>query len=122
MASLPNYVHIQLDGLVYRQQSALLRTEMESGPPKQAKFKSRVMVEQDMTLFIQSKANYTSFMTWFNTDISYGADWFTYTSPLTGNTISARIKGGTINSATPLDPNLEFWKIQVTLEQWSDTA
>ena len=118
MATFPNYANILIDSYSTNRESALIRTEMESGPPKQAKIKSRVMVSHNVQIYINSKADYLSFQTWFADDISQGADWFDFVDPISGSTIQARFVGGEL-TASPLSAKLEQWKISAKLESWS---
>lgn len=118
MATFPSYADILIDSYSVNRESALLRSEMESGPPKQAKIKSRVMITHNVQIYIATKANYLSFQTWFSNDISEGADWFDFTDPISGSTIQARFVGGEL-TASPLSAKLEQWKISAKLESWS---
>ena len=118
---LPDYVTVGFDGFTVSQESALLRTDMEAGPPKQARIKSRVMVTRSVVLKVGTKQHYNDFMTWFNTTLKYGADWFTWTDPISGNSQEVRFKGGEI-TAKALNPHLTHWEINATLENWSATA
>jgi hypothetical protein len=119
MAALPAYAQILFDGYSVTKESALLRTEMESGPPKQAKVKSRVMVTHKVNFYLDSRANYQAFETWYANDISYGADWFDYPDPISGNTVQARFKNGGYDSS-PMSANMDQWKISAQIEMWSE--
>lgn len=117
MATLPAYVKILREGYAERRESALLRTEMESGPPRQAKVKSLVMVQRPVQLQIDTGANYALFITWYGTTINEGADWFDYTDPVSAGTLSARFVGGGF-SAVPLGAASGPWRISATIETW----
>ena len=121
MPSLPSYVTVSFDGFSVKQDSALLRSEMESGPPKQAKIKSRVMIVSEVTFILSSRVNYQYFMTWFNTTLQYGSLWFDWVNPISEQTEQVRIKGGDI-SATPVNSTFTHWNIKASLESWSSTA
>ena len=117
-ATLPSYVKIHASGFGEERESALIRTEMESGPPKQAKVRSRVMVNRPVNLLVSSKADYLTFITWFGSTINQGADWFNFTDPVDGTTKLARIKNGDIKArqgGTLTGP----WLINCVLETWS---
>lgn len=118
MATFPTYAAIRFDGYGEEPESAVLRTDMETGPAKQLKTKSRVMVSVSANIYIGSKANYSSFLSWFKTDINRGTDWFTWTNPVTGSSTQARIVGGKLGKAQPLGPDLGAWVIPCTLEYW----
>lgn len=117
MATFPSNAKLLFEGFTERPASAVLRTEMESGPPKQAKLVSRVMVPRPVRYLFASKADYQAFVTWFRTQISYGADWFDWTDPVDGTVKSARIVNGTYEP-TPLRKNLERWVVAMDLETW----
>lgn len=117
MASLPTYARILYDGYSQKRESALLRTEMDSGPPRQAKLYSRVMITRSAKIYISSKSNFQSFETWYATSINEGASWFDMTDPVSGSTIQARFVGGGYN-ATPMTADLENWEISVNIESW----
>lgn len=116
MPTLPAYAKILLAGFAEQRESALLRTEMESGPPKQAKVKSRVMVTRPATISIETKADYLSFVDWFAHDINEGAAWFDWTDPVSGTTRQARFVGGGLD-ATPV-AGLRHWMIKTKIETW----
>lgn len=116
MPSLPSYVRILADGFAEQRENALLRSEFESGPPRQAKVKSRVMVRRPAKLYIESKADYLAFVEWFKADLNEGANWFDWADPVRGTTVQARIVAGDL-TASPA-PGLKHWVIPVTLETW----
>lgn len=118
MATLPNYVRVFFDGYEETKESGILRTEFENGPPRQARFKSRVMRTRSAKLYLDSKANFLAFETWFADDISGGADFFTMTDPIRGTSIEARIVGGTY-SARPLSAALDCFEVSCQIENWS---
>lgn len=121
MAAFPTYGKLLLTEFAEAPESALLRTEMESGPPKQAKIRSRVMVRRSLAMDY-SMAEYTTFKTFFRTTINGGADWFDWVDPLDGVTKLARIVAGnpaynaqpyTYSEGAPLR-----WKVTFALEAW----
>lgn len=119
MATLPSYVKVLLAGFGERRESGLLRTEMESGPPKQLKIKSRVLVTRPVRLRVENNTNYLAFLAWFATTINQGADWFDWTDPVTNTTKSARIVGGELGVAQPLAGVRGGWVIPCQIETWS---
>lgn len=118
MATWPSYAKILRDGYAEQRESALLRTEMESGPPRQTKIKSRVMVTRPVAILLESGTDYQSFLAWYKTTINEGADWFDYVDPVTGSTISMRFSGGGL-SAQPLAASSGPWRISASIESWS---
>jgi len=118
MATLPSYVKVLFDGYSQRRESGLLRTEMESGPPRQARFKTRVMITRQATLFIETNANFQAFETWFMNDLAGGSLFFDMADPVSGSTIAARFVGGTY-TATPMSPAMTLWQITCEIENWS---
>lgn len=118
MATWPSYAAILVEGFAEQRESALLRTEMESGPPRQAKIKSRVMITRPVSIFLSSAADYASFKTWFGTTINEGADWFTWTDPVDGASKSARFAGGGLE-AQPQGGSTNLWRVSAKIETWS---
>lgn len=117
MAAFPNYVVLLNKGYEVSRASALKRTQFDDGFSKQYKRFSRVLVERPVVYGAKSKADYTSFITWFNTTINRGADWFDWTDPKSGTVVTARIKDGKIQEI-PIDPMLEKWDLKFTIETW----
>ena len=116
MAAFPSYAKILYDGYAEQRQSALIRTEMEDGPPKQAKIRSRVMVTRPITVLLQSKADYLSFITWFSETIHEGADWFDFTDPVSQTVKQARLVGDGIEGRPK--SGMLAWTISTSLETW----
>lgn len=118
MATLPSYVRILFDGYSQKRESGILRTEMESGAPRQARFKTRVMITRSAKLFIEGKSNFQAFETWFMNDLAGGSLFFNMEDPVSGSTIEARFVGGTY-VATPMSPAMQLWEVQCEIENWS---
>lgn len=116
MPALPSYVKILRGGFSEEPESALLRTDMETGPPKQALVKSRIMVSRPVELRIETLANYLAFKVWFRDTIHRGADWFDMIDPLDGTTRSTRFQGGKYTAAPASGKRL--WTIKTTFETW----
>jgi hypothetical protein len=115
--SFPGYAKILFNGYQERRESALLRSEMESGPAKQAKIKSRVMVTRTCNIYLASLGDYKLFVSWYANEISEGALWFTYQDPIAGNAIMARFMDGGL-TATPLSDDVDSWQINAKIESW----
>ncbi len=115
----PSYGRLALDRYGEEPESALIRTQMESGPPKQAMVRSKAMVGRPVT-YVYSDAEYASWKTWFRDTIARGADWFNWTDPQDGITKLARIEGG-IYTAKPFSPYPGAplsWEVSFRLETW----
>ena len=118
MATFPSYAQILYDGFSQERESALIRTEMDSGPPRQAKIKSRVMITRNVNIYLDSKTSLTDFETWYQDTINYGASWFDFTDPITGLVVQARFSDGGY-TITPLSAKLDHWKLGTKIETWS---
>lgn len=118
MATFPSYAVLLADGFAQQRESGVSRTQMESGPPKQLKTKSRVLVRRTVTYALRSLSDYNSFVTWFQTTIHFGADWFTWTDPVDSTAKNARIVSQ-IDEEAPAVPALTDWRVSFTIETWS---
>lgn len=119
MAAFPAYGQLLLDGHGETPESALLRTDMEGGPPKQIKIKSRVMVARPVA-YLFSATEYSQFKIWHRDTINRGADWFDWVEPVDGTTVQARIVGGAYTArAERGTPGAELtFRVDLTLESW----
>lgn len=116
-ANLPSYVKILYDGYAQKQETAVLRTEMESGPPRQARIRSRVMLTRSAKLYFDSKANFQSFETFYRETLQHGALFFNMTDPVSGATIEARFVAGGYNAA-PMSAKMNLWVVDIQIESW----
>lgn len=116
MATFPTYATILQSGYVEQRESALLRTEMEDGPPKQARIKSRVMVTRTVTVQLKSRADYQAFITWYAETINEGTDWFDWTDPVSGTVKQARFVSDVLQ-ATPTG-GMSVWNVAAKIETW----
>lgn len=117
MSALPSYVRIMREGFAeQRGKGSLVRSQMESGPPKQRRVATRTMVTRPVLLRIDTKTNYLAFVAWVETDLNGGADWFTFTDPVDGVSKSGRFVGGEY-TGTPRG-STEYWTVAATLETW----
>lgn len=115
MATLPSYVIPIAEGYGEENMPAVLRTEMESGPPKQAMVGGISMWQMTPTFYITTSANLAAFKTWVRVTLRNGADWFDYADPVAGATVLARIVGGKIRIA-PVGAGVA-WKVYCQLEK-----
>ena len=117
MATLPSYVKILFEGYSEQKESGIIRTEFETGPPRQARFKSRTMKTRNVQLYIETNANFQAFETFFIEDLKQGSLFFNFTDPLTGQTSEGRFVGG-LYSAAPLGVPPDRWFISCQIESW----
>lgn len=101
-ATFPSDVAVVLGSYGEDQTTAVMRSEMERGVPKQRRMASDVLVSVKATLQFKSSAHHDAFMAWFDGQIGSGADWFSWAHPRTGATVQARIVGGQLGPLTPV--------------------
>jgi hypothetical protein len=118
MATFPAYAVLLKDGFSRQRESAVERTPMEDGMQKQLRTKSRVLLKRPLTYGFASLADYNSFITWFQTDVDYGAMWFDWTDPVDSTLKTARIEGGQLRDERPDNATLTYWVVTFTLETW----
>lgn len=117
MSTFPAYAKLLFDGFSEQRESAIQRTEMESGPPKQARVRSRVMVTRPVSILLDSKADYEAFRDWFAGDLAEGALWFDFIDPVSETTKPARFVGGGLDGV-PGNSALSHWVIKHKIETW----
>lgn len=115
--TFPAYARLLFDGYRQKRESALLRTEMESGPPRQAKVRSRVMLTRSVKIYLASKADFQAFENWYATTINLGASWFNMVDPVSGATVAGRFVSGGY-TATPIAGKLAAWVVEASIESW----
>lgn len=100
-------------------QTALLRTDMESGPPKQARVRSKQLVQRPV-IIDYSNAEYATFKTWFSGTLSYGANWFFWTDPRDGVSKQVRIVNGDYEAKSYVTSEGDGlrWEVSLALESW----
>lgn len=99
----------------------VVRGEMERGIPKQRRVRSDVRVEIPLTIHFDTKAEAAAFETWFFTTIKAGQDWFDFTHPRLGTTVTARVVGGELGPLTFTKRTLESSKRGLKIEYWRST-
>jgi hypothetical protein len=118
MPAFPAYGELLLSGFNEKPESALVRTEMESGPSKQARVRSLELVKRNVT-YVFTSAQYITWKAWRNTDLSRGALWFDWTNPLTGTTVQARMENGDYSaSAYNANDTAIKWEVSFVLETY----
>ncbi len=96
--------------------ASVYRTQMESGPPKQARRQSMTL-EMHQVTYLFSNADYISFKTWFHTTVQQGALWFNWTDPVDSVVKDARAVNGDFAS-TPINPQMTHWKVTMNFETY----
>ena len=118
IATWPEYAKIMADGFGVSRDPLTVRSEMESGPPKQLQVRTRGMVQRSFRALLTTREDYLAFLSWFKVTIRAGADWFWFRDPVSKQTVEARIVNG-LGQENPLIPGkISHWAIQVTLEVW----
>lgn len=118
MAAFPAVLKLMRDGFGKSPESIVNRTAMEDGLTKQAKAKARALVPRPVVYAADSKADFATWETFFNTTLNAGADWFDWTDPLDAVVKAARIAQGTYQ-ARPINGALTRWEISMRIETWS---
>lgn len=113
MAAFPSG-KLTASGYRYQRRSNVLRTDMDSGPAKQALRASQDLLQFPVT-YLFTKAEFQAFQTFVSVTIGV-VGWFDWTEPVSGSTVQARILNGDISNAQPLNPNLADWVVQFTME------
>ena len=117
MPAWPSYAYLLLSGYGESRASALLRTEMEDGPPKQARIRSRALVTRKAVVQLRSLADYTAFIAWYADDLDEGALWFDFRDPVSKTVKQGRLVGGAALEATA-QSSLNLWEIPLQIETW----
>lgn len=97
MPAFPAYGELLLNGFGEQPETALIRTEMETGPVKQAKIRSKENMQFTVT-YKYTSAEFILWKAWRKADIAFGALYFDWVKPLTGEVVQARIPGGDYNA------------------------
>ena len=96
--------------------NAVRRTEMEVGPPKQQRYRDRRLLQRTVVYFV-TEAERNAFVTFVETEINRGADFFDWPDPITSTTRQARIVGGRYQDA-PMNSWHSHWRLQMQLETY----
>ena len=102
--NFPSDVPVVLGSFSEDRSSVVLRSEMERGVPKQRRMASDALVQVKVTLQFKTQAHANTFEAWFDSAAGAGggADWFAWVHPRTGQTVQARVMGGTLGPLTPV--------------------
>lgn len=117
MPTFPSYAKLAHTPYTEQPDPAVARTDMESGPSKQAMIRSRAMVTRDVLYAFGSLADYQSFKTWFRVDIARGATWFDWRDPVDDTVKPSRIVGGLLDPAEP-NKRMDVWTVKFRVETW----
>ncbi len=118
MPAFPTNGELLFDGYGEQPERAVIRTDMEAGPPKQAMIRQRQNIARPVA-YRFSSANYAAFKVWFRDQIARGASWFDWTDPLDGVVRQARMQNGEfraqmVNNGT----GAPDWDVFFSLETW----
>lgn len=105
---------ITASGFRRKRMSNVIRTDMESGPAKQALRSSRDSIRFPIS-YLFTKAEYDAFDLWVRDTINT-VGWFDWVDPVSGATLQARIVNGDISDAAPLNPHMANWVVKMELE------
>jgi hypothetical protein len=120
MSAWPDYAKVLMEQYSESRESALIRTEMESGPPKQARVRSRVMIQRKLTAAFASDADYLAFLDWYADDIEEGALWFEFFDDVREAVVLARFVEGGLHANAIRKPSeaVFIWELPCKLETW----
>ena len=114
MAAFPNG-KLTANGFRRKRISNVIRSDMESGPAKQALKSSRDYLRFPVT-YLFTKAEYLAFDIWVTDTIGI-VGWFDWTDPVDGITVlQARIFNGDISDAAPMNPDMANWVVSFEME------
>lgn len=116
MERIPDYAILTWEGYAEKPEPQVSRTDMETGPAKQVRLRSRSVTTRPVQYLFASVADYLAFKSWVNNAIYGGADWFLWTDPVDGIEKQARMSGGSYEGA-PWGEGGE-WLVKFTLESW----
>lgn len=85
---------------------SVLRTEMESGPPKERLMNTQVLMKLKASLLFYGEANQIAFENWYF-DVIKRIGYFPLTHPRTGQELTVRFENGSIGELTSVGPNFQ---------------
>ncbi|MDH5393950.1 MAG: hypothetical protein OEY11_12245 [Gammaproteobacteria bacterium] len=101
MAVFPAFKALMFDSFQEQAESAVLRTQMDSGSVKQAQLYSQGSFNRTVT-YVFTGTQFEAFKIWWRDDLGLGAGWFDWDDPLDGATKQVMMNQG-VYSARPLD-------------------
>lgn len=114
MATFPTGGKVTFSGFKRKRMSNVIRSDMSSGPPKQALRSSQDMIRFPVS-YLFTVAQYDAFDVWVKNTIKV-VGWFDWTDPKSGSVLNARIVNGDISDATPLNPHMADWIVKFEIE------
>lgn len=82
--SFPNFIFIDDSTLSISYLDNVLRSEMEVGPQKTRPIACKPMFQISFTARVCGIADFNSYKSWYNSELSYGANWFLMIDPIDG--------------------------------------
>jgi len=113
MATFPNG-KLTASGFKRNVSANVLRSEMESGVPKQVLINSKKIRRFPVT-YLFTDVEYTLFETWVKQTITF-IGVFDWTDPFTGQLLQAHIVNGDISDARPMNPQMDRWLVTMEFE------
>lgn len=105
---------ITFSGFKRQRVSSVNRSDMESGPAKQALRSSRDYIRFPVT-YLFTDVEYDAFDLWVDATINK-VGWFDWTDPVSDTVREARIVNGDISEASPLNPQMDRWVVKFMIE------
>lgn len=102
--------------------SLVARAPMERGMPKQRRLNSDARIQIALTIYFDTKTQAADFETWFFDTIHGGQDWFDFTHPRTGATVTARVVGGKLGALSFENSAREASHRSLQVEWWRPAA
>lgn len=112
-ASLPQT--LLLEGLTRKRQPGRVRSEMDSGPPKQRSRFTATAKHFDAVQLNMTGAQLTTFYTFYEDTLGQGAAGFTWIDPITDASATLRFKGEPQETLLVPDPTPDDRKYRVIL-------
>ena len=113
MATFPSG-KITTSGFKRQRVSSVIRSDMESGPAKQALRASRDYIRFPVT-YLFTDTEYGVFDVWVRDTINT-VGTFDWTDPVSDTVMTARIVEGDISEASPVNPQMSHWVVKFLLE------
>jgi hypothetical protein len=114
----PVYARLAWPAYTVRRAPGVIRTQLDSGPPRQHRVRHRTMVEREVTVLLASQTDYAAFLAWFDGELARGVKWFDWPDPADGEVKLARIKDGLLARETPARKQMDHWRVALTIETW----
>ncbi|MEN2424727.1 hypothetical protein AA0N74_01610 [Chromobacterium vaccinii] len=89
----PAYALMLADGFAEEADYGVMRTEMDSGVPKQARRFSVPIIARTINIRVRSDADRLRFDDWVRVDLAGGVGWFNWLDPIGGQRKRARLIG-----------------------------